>query len=97
VLVRALKPRVALIDSGPRKGAEPGTFAMLKRTPEIEAIYQLHRNLRTTDQDNAMAGYIANEEEACQGNFIKLSVDPNGKSYIVSIPAKQISRSYRTR
>jgi len=44
-----------------------------------------------------MSGYIANEEEACQGNFIKLSVDPNGKSYIVSIPAKQISRSYRTR
>lgn len=97
VLVRALKPRVALIDSGPRKGAEPATFATLKNTPEIEAIYQLHRNLRTTDKDNTMAGYIANEEEACQGNFIKLSVDPNGQSYIVSIPAKQISRSYRTR
>lgn len=96
-LVRALNPRVALIDSGPRKGAEPVTFATLKSIPRIEAIYQLHRNLRTTDNDNTFAGYIANEEEACQGNFIKLSVDPNSKSYIVSIPAKQISRSYRTR
>ena len=96
-LVRSLKPRVALIDDGPRKGGEAGTFATLKNVPEIEAIYQLHRNLRTSDKDNAMAGYIANEEENCQGNFIKVSVEPNGESYTVSIPAKQITRSYRTR
>src|SRR5437588_739239 len=92
-LVRALKPRVTLIDSGPRKGAEVNTMATLKSVREIEAIYQLHRNLRTSEKDNAMAGYIANEEEACQGNFIKLSVDSKGKSYVVSIPAKGISRT----
>lgn len=97
VFVRALDPRVALIDSGPRKGAEARTFATLKQLPSIEAIYQLHRNVRTSDRENTMAGYIANEEEACQGNFIKLSVEPNGRSYTVSIPAKQISRRYRTR
>jgi len=96
-LVRAIEPRVALIDNGPRKGGEAGTFATLKSLPEIEAIYQLHRSLRTSDRDNTMSGYIANEEEACQGNFIKLSVAPDAKSYKVSIPAKQISRSYRTR
>jgi beta-lactamase superfamily II metal-dependent hydrolase len=97
VFVRALDPRVAVIDSGPRKGAEAATFATLKRLSSIEAIYQLHRNLRTSDKDNTMAGYIANEEETCQGNFIKLSVEPSGSSYTVSIPAKQISRRYRTR
>ncbi len=97
VLLRALNPRVAVIDSGPRKGAEAGTFATLKRVSSIEAIYQLHRNLRTGDKDNTMAGYIANEEEACQGNFIKLSVEQNSRSYTVSIPAKQISRKYRIR
>jgi len=96
-LVRSLKPRVALIDDGPRKGGEAGTFATLKSVPEIEAIYQLHRNLRTSDKDNAMLGYIANEEENCQGNFIKVEVQPNGESYTVSIPAKQITRSYKTR
>jgi len=96
-LVRALKPRVTLIDSGPRKGAEVNTMATLKSVREIEAIYQLHRNLRTSEKDNAMAGYIANEEEACQGNFIKLSVDSKGKSYVVSIPAKGISRTYQVR
>ena len=96
-LVGALKARVAVIDDGPRKGGDARTFATLKSVKETEAIYQLHRNLRTTDKDNTLAGYIANEEEACQGNFIKLSVEPGGKSYTVSIPAKQISRKYLTR
>lgn len=96
-LIRALKPRVAVINDGPRKGGEARTFSTLKSVKEIEAIYQLHRNVRTTDKDNAPSGFIANDEEACQGNFIKLSVDPSGKSYTVSIPAKQISRSYRVR
>jgi len=97
VLVRALDPHVAIINSGPRKGGEAGTFATLTRLSGVEGIYQLHRNLRTTDKDNAASGYIANEEEMCQGNFIKLSVATDNKSYTVSIPAKQISRRYSTR
>jgi beta-lactamase superfamily II metal-dependent hydrolase len=96
-LVRSLDPRVAIIDNGPRKGGEAATFATLSRLSSIEGIYQLHRNLGTTDKDNAAAGYIANEEEACQGNFIKLSVALDSKSYTVSIPARQISRRYLTR
>jgi len=96
-LVRALKPRVAVIDSGPRKGAEANTFATLKSVREIEAVYQLHRNVQTTEKDNAPADFVANDEEDCKGEFIKLSVDADGKSYTVAIPAKKISRSYRTR
>ncbi len=96
-LIRSLDPRVAVINDGPRKGGEAGTYARLKSLKEIEAIYQLHRNVRTTDKDNAPSGFIANDEEACQGNFIKLSVDPMGKTYTVTIPAKQISRTYRVR
>ncbi|PYS59181.1 MAG: hypothetical protein DMF74_22005, partial [Acidobacteria bacterium] len=95
--VRALNPRVAIINDGPRKGGEARTFATLKSLNEIEAIYQLHRNVRTVDKDNTMSGYIANEAEVCQGNLIKISVDPTGKTYTVSIPARQLSRRYRTR
>jgi len=97
VLVQALNPRVAIINSGPRKGAEPGTFATLSKLGAIESIYQLHRNLRTSDRENTASAYIANEAEACQGNFIKLSVAADSKSYTVSIPARQISRRYQTR
>lgn len=97
VLIKALNPRVAVINDGPRKGGEAGTYARLRSLKEIEAIYQLHRNVRTTDKDNAPSAFIANDEEQCQGNFIKLSVDPTGKTYTVTIPTKEISRTYRVR
>jgi len=96
-LIRGLKPRVAIINNGPRKGGEARTFSTLKTTTEIEAIYQLHRNVRTTEKDNAPADFIANDAEECQGEFIKLSVAANGQSYTVAIPSKGISRSYKTR
>jgi beta-lactamase superfamily II metal-dependent hydrolase len=96
-LIGALNPRVAIINNGPRKGGEVHTFATLKSVPEIEAIYQLHRNVRTTEKDNAPPAFVANDEEDCQGEFIKLSVDASGKSYSVSIPAKQTSHRYRVR
>jgi competence protein ComEC len=96
-LIQALKARVAIINNGPRKGGEARTFATLKSTPETEAIYQLHRNVRTTEKDNTPADFVANDEEDCKGEFIKLSVAADGKSYTVAIPAKKISRSYRTR
>jgi len=95
--VRALKPRVAIVDSGPRKGNDARPFATLKSVAEIEAIYQLHRNVRTSEKENAPPDFVANDEEACKGEFIKLAVNPDGKSYMVSIPAKNISRSYRVR
>src|SRR2546425_7723946 len=44
-----LFPYTTLFRSG-----EARTFATLKRLGEIEAIYQLHRNVRTTDKDNTM-------------------------------------------
>jgi len=94
--IRALKPTVAIIDNGPRKAGEARTFGTLKSQAEIQAIYQLHRNVLTTEKDNAPPDFVANDEEACQGNFIKVSVDANG-DYSVSIPAKGISRSYRAR
>jgi beta-lactamase superfamily II metal-dependent hydrolase len=94
-LVRALNPQVAVINNGPKKGGEVRTFAVLKEIPKVD-IYQLHRNLQTTDKDNAPSEFVANDEEACQGNFIKLSVATNG-NYSVSIPAKGINRSYHVR
>jgi hypothetical protein len=96
-LVRSLRPRVAVIDNGPRKGVDPKTYATLKSVREIEAIYQLHKNLATTWNENTPATYIANDEEKCQGEFIKVSVSSNGRSYRVEIPSKKIATTYQVR
>ena len=96
-MVRALKPRVAVIDNGPKKGADPKTYKTLKSVPEIEAIYQLHKNVASSWNDNTPSTYIANDDEKCQGEFIKVSVNPNGRSYRVEIPSKNQSSTYMVR
>jgi beta-lactamase superfamily II metal-dependent hydrolase len=96
-MVRALKPRVAVIDNGPRKGADPKTYATLKSMSDIEAIYQLHKNVVSSWNDNTAASYIANVDEKCEGEFIKVSVSPNSRSYRVEIPSKNLSSTYQVR
>lgn len=96
-LVRVLKPRVAVIDNGPRKGGDPKTYATLRSVGEIEAIYQLHKNVASSWNDNTALTFIANADEKCEGEFIKVSVAPNGRSYRVEIPAKNISFKYQVR
>jgi beta-lactamase superfamily II metal-dependent hydrolase len=96
-LVEALKPRAAIINNGPRKGGEARTFATLKGTPGLEAIFQLHRNLRTGAEENAPPEHIANDGESCSAEFIRLSIDPSGKSYSVTLPSKGICRTFESR
>ncbi len=97
LLIRALEPRVGVINNGATKGCDPNTFATLQSTPSLEAIYQVHRNVRDSGSSNAPDDYIANDEKSCQANFIKLSVDPSGGTYTVTIPAKGHTRTYETR
>ena len=96
-LVTALKPRVAIINNGPRKGGQARTFATLKQSSAAEHIFQLHRNMQTTDADNAPPSHIANDAEDCKAEFIKLSVAANGKSYTVTVPGKGTTRTYQTK
>ena len=94
----ALQPTVAVMNNGVTKGCQPETFATLKATRSIEAIYQMHKNLRRDGSvNNTDDAYIANLKEDCDGHYIKLSVDPEGKTYTISIPASGHKRTYQTK
>jgi competence protein ComEC len=97
VLVKTVAPTVAVVNNGPRKAGEPNTFATLKATPSIKDIFQLHGNVRVGPEKNTDPKLIANLDEACKANFVKLSVDPQGKTYTVGIPANEVERTYETR
>jgi hypothetical protein len=96
VLVRALHPRVAVFNNGPKKGCQPDSFATVKGIPGIEAIYQVHRNL-VAPEANTTPEKIANTEEKCAGNYLKLSVEPNGKKYTVANPSTKHEKTYATK
>ena len=97
VLVGALSPQVAVINNGAKKGGQTRTFTTLKEAPSIEAIFQLHRNVQTGPEENASPELIANESETCEGRFIKVTVESDGRSYTVSNPARGVSRSFKIR
>jgi beta-lactamase superfamily II metal-dependent hydrolase len=98
LVLASLEPTVAVMNNGVTKGCMPEVFATLKGTKTIQAIYQLHKNLRPDGAtNNAPDEYIANHDKECQGNYVKLSVAPDGRSYVVSIPAGKHEREYKTR
>lgn len=93
-LVAAVAPTVAVIDNGAKKGGAPAVYKLLRGTPSIKDVYQLHRNVATTAADNAPAELVANDEEACRGEWIRLRVDPPAKSYEVEVHGKGTKRTY---
>jgi beta-lactamase superfamily II metal-dependent hydrolase len=97
VLIRTVKPRVAIMNNGPRKGGDPSVLATLRRVPEIQTIYQLHRNVQAGAQENVDPEFIANPDEKCQGESIRLSVAADGKSYAVTVGSKGNAKKYETR
>ena len=102
LLSRSLAPTVAVMNNGPRKGGQAGTFAALKETASLKAIYQIHKSMNAPAEENRADEFIANLEEAkpadkCPANVIKMSVAADGMSYTISIPANGHSRTYQTK
>jgi len=98
IVLQSLQPTVAMMNNGTKKGCAPEVITNLKATPSVKAIYQSHRNLRPDGAtNNTAAELIANPAEKCEGNLIKLSVAPDGESYIMSIPATGHTRTFQTR
>ena len=98
LVLRSLEPRVAIMNNGTTKGCLPEVFANLKETKSLEALYQVHKNLRPDGGTNNVPDeYIANKEEQCKANYIKLSVAADAKTYTVAIPANKHARTYKTK
>ena len=97
LLIRALGPHVAVMNNGPRKGTAPEVMQTLASVSSVQALYQVHKNVRTgKGETNTPDEFIANRDERCEGHFIKLAVAPDGRSYTITIPATGHSRTYRT-
>ena len=104
VLVQSLAPTVVVMNNGPQKGGEAGTFAAIKAAKSVQATYQLHQSFKVSAEENGAKEFIANdgnrvgaEAAKCPANVIKMSVAPDGKSYTLSIPSNGHSRTFQTK
>jgi beta-lactamase superfamily II metal-dependent hydrolase len=96
VLLRTLRPTVAVVNNGPRKGGQRATLAALRSLDGLKAVYQVHRSLEAGDA-NTDSARIANEEEDCAAHFLKLSVEADARSYHVWVPSTGHRKTYDVR
>jgi competence protein ComEC len=95
-LVETIAPTVAIMNNGPKKGGDAVTVKRLKSIPSIQAAYQLHKNAKTGPEENTDPALIANSSPE-GGQFIHVSVAPDGKNYTVQIGTDGAKRSFTTK
>lgn len=96
-LIRAVEPTVAIMNNGPKKGGKAPVVKILKETKSIQDLFALHRNVETGPEDNAAPALTANDEAACSGEWVRLQVAPDGKTFTVEVPSKKTKKSYTSR
>jgi beta-lactamase superfamily II metal-dependent hydrolase len=93
LLVHALRPKVAIMNNGARKGGDAITFDTLKVSPGLRDLWQLHASVSAKDK-NAPADFIANTDEKCEGKAIQVSVRRDG-TFTVTNLRNQFSKTYQ--
>jgi beta-lactamase superfamily II metal-dependent hydrolase len=63
VLVHGLRPRVAVMQNGPRKGGAPSSIQIMRSSPGLEDIWQLHWGNDAGTEYNSAGVFIANIED----------------------------------
>jgi hypothetical protein len=78
-IVQALHPRVAISNNGVRKGGLPAAFKVIRSSPGLEDLWQLHYSAAAGAEGNSAEALIANPDANCQGNWLKLTAKSNGE------------------
>ena len=92
-LIGALRPRVAIMGNGAAKGADPQTWPILRSTPGLQDIWQVHYSANGTGNTNPPDDFIANLEPTDEYKSIKLSAESNG-TFTVTNTRNGFSKTY---
>ena len=91
--IYGMAPRVAIMNNGPRKGGDPAGWKTVKGSPGLEDLWQLHFAIAGGSATNAPDPMIANLEERCAGNYLKVTAQENG-SFEIFNPRNKYSKTY---
>jgi len=100
VLVHALRPRVAIMNNGIRKGGQPETMRVLYASPGLENLWQLHFPLLGGEEYAAPGAFIANLEieppHEGPAHWIKVLAQPDG-TFTVTNNRNGFGKNYAAR
>lgn len=95
-IVHALRPRVAVMNNGAKKGGTPQAYQIVRSAPGLEDLWQLHFALAGGKENNTAESMIANLEENCEGKSIKVSASKDGSMTVVNL-RNNFSKTYAAR
>jgi competence protein ComEC len=93
-IVQAIHPRVAIMNNGGRKGGDPAAWQIIKDSPGLQDIWQLHYSVAGGAEHNARDSFIANvDEQGDEGKYMRLSAQQDG-SFTVYNSRNKFEKSY---
>lgn len=78
VFVHAIAPRIAIVDNGATKGGSPSALDIIKSSPNLQALWQLHFSEEAGPGHNASPEFIANLQGPDAANYLKLTAKSDG-------------------
>jgi competence protein ComEC len=91
-VLAALRPRVAVMNNGVRKGGAPDSFSTLHAQPGLEDLWQLHATTNP-GADNAPDVFLANVDDGVSAYWIKLTANDDG-GFAVSNSRNGFTKTY---
>ena len=91
-----MAPRVAIMNNGPSKGADPAGWKNVMASPGLEDLWQLHFALAGGKETNVPDTFIANVDANDQGRHLKVSALADG-SFTVTNPRNKFTKTYAAR
>jgi len=83
-LISAIRPRVAVMNNGERKGGAPEYWQIVRATAGLEDFWQLHRSAAGGAEHNSPDSFLANVNEDDHGHYLHMSVRTDGSFTITN-------------
>lgn len=93
VLVHAIHPKVAIMNNGAKKGGIPSAWQIVRNSPGLRDLWQLHYAVDAGPAHNVPEAFIANMDESTS-HGIKLSVQRDA-SFTVTNARNGNSKTYK--
>lgn len=84
-IVHGMRPRVAIMNNGARKGGSRYAWRIVNTSPGLEDMWQLHYSIAGGADHNVPEERIANMEEQCQGFGIEVQARRNGDFRVINL------------
>ena len=92
-LVHALHPKVAIMNNGAKKGGSAPAWKVVKSSPGLADMWQLHFALVGGKEANVQDMFIANTDETGTEHYLKVSAESSGHFQVLNSRNK-FSKSY---